>query len=95
MLLQPLAQMQHRVAFAREQRVHAHAGLGGHLLEAAPFQLVRDEHLALLLRQLVDRQLELIEQHVARVERLRSGIGRRQQIFQRSSSSSSSSTSRR
>src|SRR5207253_5409196 len=53
--LQSLAQMQHRIAFAGEQRVHAHAGLGGHLLEAAPFQLVCNKHLALLLRQLVDR----------------------------------------
>ena len=82
MLLQSLAQMQHRIAFAREQRIHAHAGLGGDLLEAAPFQLVRNKHLALLLRQLVDRQLEFIEQHVAGVKRLRSGIGRRQQVFQ-------------
>src|SRR5713101_9242990 len=27
--LQPLAQMQHRITLAREQRIHAHAGLGG------------------------------------------------------------------
>src|SRR6266536_4317213 len=53
--VQPLAQTEHRIAFAREQRIHAHAGLGGDLLEAASFQLVRDEHLALLLRQLFDR----------------------------------------
>ena len=86
MLLQSLAQMQHRVAFAGEQRIHAHAGFGGDLLEAAPFELVRNKHLALLLRQFVDRQLEFIEQHVAGVERIRSGIGRRQQVFQRSSS---------
>src|ERR1035437_3679258 len=47
--LQSLAQMQHRIAFAREQRIDAHAGLGGHLLEAAPCQFVRNKHLALLL----------------------------------------------
>ena len=90
--LQSLAQMQHRIAFAREQRIHAHAGLGGHLLEAASFQFVRHKHLALLLRQFVDRQLELVEKHVAGVKRLRSGIGRRQQIFEPQSSSSSPAT---
>src|SRR5215210_4960797 len=80
--LQSLAQMSYRIAFAREERIHAHAGLGGHRLEAAPFHLVRNKHLALLLRQLVDRQLELGEKHVAGIKRLRSGIGRRQQVFQ-------------
>ena len=75
--------MQHRVAFAREQRIHAHAGLGGNLLEAASFQFVRNKYLALLLRQFVDRQLEFVEKHVAGVQRLRSGIGRRQQVFER------------
>src|SRR5580704_6358602 len=40
-VLQPLAQVPHRVALARQERVHAHAGFGGHLLEAASFQLVR------------------------------------------------------
>jgi len=48
--LQSLAQAQHRVPLAREQRVHADAGLGGHLLEAASFQLVRNKHLPLLFR---------------------------------------------
>src|ERR1039457_1922711 len=48
-VLQSLAQMQHGIAFAREQRIHAHAAFGGHLLEAAPFQLVPHKHLALLL----------------------------------------------
>src|ERR1035437_5033857 len=47
--LQSLAQMQRRIAFAREQRIYAHAGFGGHLLEAAPLQLVSDKHLALLV----------------------------------------------
>src|SRR5437870_5684651 len=81
-VLQSLAQMQHGIAFAREQRVHAHAGLSGHLLETTPFQLVRNKHLVLLLRQLVDRQLEFLEKQLACVNRLRSGIGRRQQVFQ-------------
>src|SRR5204863_8252005 len=42
-LLQPFAQVEHRVPFAREQRVHAHARLGSELLEAASFELVRHE----------------------------------------------------
>src|SRR5712691_5619450 len=48
--LQSLAQMEHRVALAREQRVQADAALRGHLPEAAAFELVGHEHLALLLR---------------------------------------------
>src|SRR5271166_5691503 len=47
--LQSLAQMQHRIAFAREQRINAHAGFGGHLFEAAPLDLVSDKYLALLI----------------------------------------------
>ena len=35
--LKPFAQMQYRIAFAREQCVHAHASCGGQLLEAAAF----------------------------------------------------------
>ena len=34
--LQSLPQMQHRIAFAGEQRIHAHAGSGGHLNPAPP-----------------------------------------------------------
>src|ERR1700719_58846 len=75
--LQALAEMQHRVTFAREQRIHAHAGVGGHLLETPPFQLVSNKHLALLVRKLGDRRLEFVEKQVAGVERVRSGIGRR------------------
>src|SRR5208283_6188256 len=47
--LQSLTQMQHGVAFAREQRIDAHTGFGGHLLEGAPLELVPDKHLALLV----------------------------------------------
>src|SRR5260370_41452049 len=54
--LQSLAQIKHRIAFAREQRIHAHAGRGAQLLEATSFQPVRDTHLAMLVRQAVDRQ---------------------------------------
>src|SRR5437588_9734650 len=72
---QSLAQMQHRIAFAREQRVHADAGLGRYLLEAASFQLVGNKHIALFLRQLVDCQLEFIEKDAAGVQRVRASIG--------------------
>src|SRR4051795_9979607 len=43
---QTLAQMQNRVALPRQERVHADTGLGGHFLEAFPFEHVADEHLA-------------------------------------------------
>jgi hypothetical protein len=45
--LQPLAQMQHRVALAREQGVDGRAALGGQACEAAALKLVGDEDLAL------------------------------------------------
>src|SRR5439155_16442857 len=75
--LQSLAQTSHRVAFAGEQRIHAHASFGGDLLEAAPFHLVRHKHLALLLRQLADCQLEIIEMDLPVVQRFGSGMWRR------------------
>src|SRR5690348_12268139 len=71
---QPLAQMKHCIAFARKQRVHAHTGRRGHLLEAASLHLVRKKYLPLLLRQLVNGQLKLIEKHAANVQCFRSGI---------------------
>jgi hypothetical protein len=43
----------------------------------------RNTRLALLLRQFVDRQLEVFEKHVAGVQHLRPGIWRRTQISQR------------
>src|SRR6185312_6782704 len=72
--LQPLAQMQDRVAFARKQRIHAHAGVGRNFLETSSFQLVRDKCLALFLRQFVERQLDLIQKHVADVKRIGYGV---------------------
>ena len=53
--MQALAQVQHGVTLSGEQRVDAHAGLGGHLPEAAPFQLVRDEYFTLMGWQFVER----------------------------------------
>src|SRR5258706_5393320 len=87
--LQTLAQMEHRIAFAREQRIHADAGLGGNFLEAAPFEFVPDKHFALLIRQLIERQLEFIEENVTGVKRLRSSIGRSSRSSNRTRSSSS------
>src|SRR5580704_914037 len=80
--LQPLTQMEHRVAFARKQRIYAHAGAGGEFLETQALDFVRDEDFALLRRQLAYRQLECGQEHAAGVERLRAGVGRRQQIFE-------------
>src|SRR5215469_2816125 len=48
--LQALAQMEHRIPFAPQQRVHAHARLNRHLFEAEPLDLVPYEDLSLLLR---------------------------------------------
>src|SRR5271169_1215235 len=46
--LQPFAQVQHGIAFAREQRIDANAAFGGHLFKTAALDLVADKHLALL-----------------------------------------------
>jgi hypothetical protein len=80
--LQPLTQMEHRVAFARKQRIYAHAGAGGEFLETQALDFVRDEDFALLRRQLAGRQLECGQEHAAGVERFRAGVGRRQQVFE-------------
>src|SRR5579862_2273015 len=76
-------QVQDGVMLARKQRIDAYARLGGEFLEAAPFEFVRDENLALFLGQLVDRGIELVEQDAARVSRLRTRLGRREQVFER------------
>jgi hypothetical protein len=55
-------------------------------LKLRPFQLVGDEHLALLRRQLRERQLQLVQKHAPRVERVRAGVRRRQQVVQPASS---------
>jgi len=43
--------MQNRIAFAREERIHAHPGLGRHLLEAASFEFMSHKHLTLVRRE--------------------------------------------
>src|SRR6185369_3561801 len=82
--LQSLAQMKHRVALARQQRVDVNTALGRQLLEAAPLQFVSDEYFTRPIRligQFVERRFQLIEKHAANVERFRPGIRRRQQVF--------------
>src|SRR5260370_33645291 len=73
--------MKYRVALAREQRIHAHARLGGHLLEAAAIQFVSDEYFTLLAGQFAERKFQLIQKHVAEVERFRPGVRRWQKIL--------------
>src|SRR4051794_17833990 len=64
-VLQARAQMQHGVAFARQQGVDGHAALERHLLETQAVELVRDEDLALIRRQFLQRRLQVLEQHGA------------------------------
>src|SRR5437867_3293460 len=71
---QASAQAQHRIALAGEQRVDAYADLGSHLLEAPALQLVPNEYPTLILGQFVDCPRELLEEHAAGEDRLRSGI---------------------
>src|ERR1051326_329000 len=73
-VLQPLAQMQHCIALAREQRIHADTALLGHFLEASSFDLVPDEDLPLLFRQLLEGQFLFLQEQVAKVEFVGPGI---------------------
>src|SRR5712692_9696830 len=57
--LEAPAQVDDRVMLAREEGVHAHAGFRGHLLEAAPLQLVGDERDTLFLGKLVEGRRQL------------------------------------
>src|SRR3954469_26037504 len=80
---QPPSQVQDRVMLARQQSVDAQPGLRGEILEAAPFDLVGDEDLALLLRQLVEGGRELLQQHAARELRLRPALRRGEKVRER------------
>src|ERR1700761_4915589 len=74
--------MNNRIALARQQGVDVHTRFLGDLLKRAALQLVRDKYAALLFGKILDRGLQLIEQHSTRVSGLRSSVRRRQQIFQ-------------
>ena len=80
--LEPLAQVYHRIVLPREQRVHAQAGRRGKLFEALALDLVRDEYLALLFGKLIQSSIELFKQHIPGIDRLRPGIGRREQVLE-------------
>ena len=56
------AQMQNRIAFAREQRIERHTAFRHHFLEGAPVKLVGDKYLTLIRRQLIERILQGLEQ---------------------------------
>src|SRR6185369_8824156 len=73
--LQSFAQMQHRIPFAREQRVDVYSAFGGQIFEAAALQFVCDEYETLLVGQFVQCKLQLVQKHLADVKRFRSGIG--------------------
>src|SRR5262245_34047328 len=80
--LQSPSQAQYGVSFSREQRVDAHAGLAGNLLETTAFQLVRHKNIALVFWQFVDRHLEFVDYHLTGVLCVRASLGRRQQILE-------------
>src|SRR5579864_880568 len=74
--LQAPSELQHRIAFAREQRIHAHASLFRQVLKAAPFQFVRDEYFPLLVRQFLERKLQFVKKQIAEIESFWPGIRR-------------------
>src|ERR1035441_54160 len=80
--LEPLPQMEHRIALAREQCVDAYSGIRGDLLETASVHFMPDKHRALLFGQLFERGLQFVQQDAAGVDSFRAVIGRRQQIFE-------------
>src|SRR5260370_41732849 len=75
-----LAQVNHGVVLAGEQRVDADAGLHRELFETAALELMRNEHFSLLLGKLIQSSVQFFEQHTARISCFRSCIRRRQQV---------------
>src|SRR5215469_2296508 len=75
---QSAAQVQYRVALAREQRVYADARLLCHLLKAVAQQLVPDEYLSLFFGQLEQGIVDFLQQNAPDVGGLGPGIRRRQ-----------------
>src|SRR5580704_9343390 len=73
-ILQPLAEMQHRITLAREQGVDANSGFSGEFLEAAAFHFVRDEYFALFCGQVAECRLQFLEQHTTCVESVGAGV---------------------
>src|SRR5580698_7985522 len=67
---------------AREKRVDAQPSFIGKLLETAALYFMRNEHSALIFRKILERGIQLFQQYAACVDRIRPGIGRREQIFE-------------
>src|SRR5947209_8250575 len=67
---------------AREQGVDLDAGFRGYFLKATAFDFVGDEDLALVARQFVDRQFQLVDEDPPQVERFGAVVGRREEIFE-------------
>src|SRR5258708_22139901 len=81
-LAQAPPQVHDGVVLAGDQSVDVHAAFGGQLLETAALQLVGDEDRALLFRQLIERSIELVEQHAVGVGLLRTGVRGGENLFQ-------------
>jgi len=69
------AEVEHGVAFAREQGVDGGAGFGGDFFEAAAEEFVGDEGFALLFGELVEGFVEGVEEEGAGVEGVGAGVG--------------------
>jgi len=80
--LKPTTESPDGIVLAREQGVDAEPRLGGQVLEAPSVELVRDKDEPLLGWQLVQRRLELVQQHPPRVRRIGPGIRRGEQILE-------------
>src|SRR5216683_2408385 len=80
--LQPPAKMQYSVMLAREQSVDADSRFRGKLLETDPLDFVRDENVALLFREFVERCFKLFEQDASRIGGLRASVRRWKQFFE-------------
>src|SRR5215468_8256725 len=79
---QPLPQVQHGIALARQQGVHAGTRLPGELLEASSLEFVGNEHTALLLGQFVQGSIEFFEQEASRVDRFRPTVCCGEQVLE-------------
>src|SRR5579864_637162 len=73
---QPATQMEDRIAFARQQGVHANARLFRQFLEAVAQPLVPDKRLALLVGQLEQGLVNFLQQQAADIGGLRPAFRR-------------------
>ena len=71
--LPSLAQLQYRVAFARERRIHAHAGLGGHLAEEIGDAIAR--HAKRPARDVLGRHQQAVRFHQLVADVLQNVLG--------------------